>query len=52
MNQNTCKICNQNFDNEQKLREHERTAHGTQKKEQDNPSSERRQQPGSEKIAS
>jgi hypothetical protein len=53
MNENTCKICNQQFDNEQQLREHEKTSHSTGKKEQDRPSGERpKQQPGAERIAS
>jgi hypothetical protein len=60
MNEKTCKVCNQTFDTEQQLREHEKTAHGAGKKEQDRPTGERQQQPsgdrpqhpGSEKIAS
>jgi hypothetical protein len=52
MNEKTCKICHQTFETEQQLREHEKTAHGAGRKEQDRPGEERRPQPGSEKIAS
>jgi hypothetical protein len=50
---NTCKICNKNFNSEQELREHEKTAHATGRKEQDRPSGEQHQQPRrDDKIAS
>jgi hypothetical protein len=43
--QNKCNVCNQSFNSEQELREHQRNAHGSSKKEQDRPGQDR---PGSE----
>lgn len=50
MNQNTCNICNKSFSSDQELREHQKSAHGAVKKEQDNPGNEQNQ--GERKIAS
>jgi hypothetical protein len=52
MDQNKCNVCNQSFNSEQELREHQRNAHGGSKKEQDRPGSEQNQERGDERIAS
>lgn len=51
MDQNKCNVCNQSFNSEQELREHQRNAHGGSKKEQ-GPGSEHNQDSGDKRIAS
>ena len=48
MDQNTCNICNQRFNSNQELQEHQKNAHGT-RKEGDRPGEENRRE---DKIAS
>ena len=50
MAQTTCNVCNKNFNSEEELREHQKTAHGTGKKQSDNPGSEQHRR--DDKIAS
>jgi hypothetical protein len=46
----TCKVCNKNFNSEEELREHERTAHAAGKKEGERPQTEPQRR--DDKIAS
>lgn len=50
MDQNKCNVCNQSFNSEEELREHQRNAHGS-KKEQ-SPGSEQNRDSGEKRIAS
>jgi argonaute-like protein implicated in RNA metabolism and viral defense len=50
--QNTCNICQKQFNSEQELREHQRTAHPTGKKEQGEPSGQQQPPRREDKIAS
>jgi hypothetical protein len=52
MTQNTCNVCNKSFNSDQELREHQRNAHGSARKEQDNNPGNEQQNPGERKIAS
>lgn len=55
MDQNKCNVCNQSFNSEQELREHQRNAHAGNtgsKREQDRPGSEQNRDRGEKKIAS
>jgi hypothetical protein len=49
MAQNICNICNKSFGSEHELQEHQKNAHPTGRKEQDQPGGERRKE---DKIAS
>lgn len=51
-NPDMCNICNKQFNSEQELREHQRNAHPTGKKEQERPSGEHQPPRREDKIAS